>query len=498
MAQGHPHQRSNSHGKMGERGVTRPGHETHGGHGGMSDEDRREMVREHHRKTLWIYWTLILLGLWILTSPFTFGYADHPLQPADPSASPLPMAVRIYGMFASDVVSGLLLVLLGWRALTPGRPVTLWVACLVGIWLTAAPLVFWSPSPAAYLNGTLVGALVIALTVLIPGMPGMLMIMKPGPETPPGWSYNPSSWPQRGIMIALGFGGWLVSRYLAAYQLGYTNHIWDPFFGEESTRRVLTSNVSHAWPVSDAGLGALSYTFEMLMGFMGSPSRWRTMPWMVTFFGILVIPLGLTHVLLVMSQPVLVGHWCTMCLLAAALMLPMIPLEVDEVVAMGQFVSKSYRSGKPFWRTFWFGGTIEGGGPDRRSPANTAPMRRLFPAAVWGGSVPGNLAITTLLGFWLMVAPVVFGTEAAAADSNRLVGALIITISVIVMAEVIRAGRYLNALLGLWIVAAPGILGGASTLAAANNVIVGLALIVLSLPRGTVRERYGTWDRYIV
>jgi hypothetical protein len=27
------------------------------------------------------------------------------------------------------------------------------------------------------------------------------------------------------------------------------------------------------------------------MGLMGSPARWRTMPWMVTFFGILVIPL---------------------------------------------------------------------------------------------------------------------------------------------------------------------------------------------------------------
>jgi hypothetical protein len=45
---------------------------------------------------------------------------------------------------------------------------------------------------------------------------------------------------------------------------------------------------------------------------MGSPARWYTMPWMVMFFGILVIPLGLVHILLVISQPVVVGEWCTL------------------------------------------------------------------------------------------------------------------------------------------------------------------------------------------
>lgn len=50
--------------------------------------------------------------------------------------------------------------------------------------------------------------------------------------------------------------------------------------------------MSHSLPVSDAGLGSLAYTIEFLMGYMGATSRWRTMPWMVTIFGILVIPLG--------------------------------------------------------------------------------------------------------------------------------------------------------------------------------------------------------------
>lgn len=60
------------------------------------------------------------------------------------------------------------------------------------------------------------------------------------------------------------------------------------------------------------------------MGFMDGKSRWRTMPWMVTMIGIVVIPLGLSHIILVMSQPVVVHHLSTFALLAALVMLPMI------------------------------------------------------------------------------------------------------------------------------------------------------------------------------
>jgi hypothetical protein len=106
---------------------------------------------------------------------------------------------------------------------------------------------------------------------------------KPGPLIPPGWTYNPSSWHERAPMIGLAFIGLLASRYLAAFQLGYITTVWDPFFGH-GTVNVLHSDVSKAFPISDAGLGAAAYTFEMLMGWMGGKERWRSMPWMVTFF----------------------------------------------------------------------------------------------------------------------------------------------------------------------------------------------------------------------
>jgi hypothetical protein len=313
---------------------------------------------------------------------------------------------------------------------------------------------------------------------------------------PPGWSYNPSSWLQRAPVIALGFVGWFISRYLAAYQLGYIDTAWDPFFGA-GTMRVLDSEVSRAFPISDAGLGAVAYTIEALMGYMGGPARWRTMPWMVTFFGILVIPLGVVSITLVILQPVAVGAWATLALATAVAMLIMIPLTLDEVVAMGQFLAQTHREGKPLWRTFWKGGTVEGGSGDERSPVFTAPLTESGPAMVWGVTVPWTLLASTALGLWLMAAPAVLGSTGAAADNSRVVGALIVTTAVIAMAEVGRALRFLNVLFALWIAAAPWILSGATTATTWNNAVVGIVVILLSLPRGKIRERYGSWERLI-
>lgn len=101
------------------------------------------------------------------------------------------------------------------------------------------------------------------------------------------------------------------------------------------------------------------------MGFMGDRARWRTMPWMVMFFGILVIPMGVTSIVLVILQPVSIGAWCFLCLIAAL----MVPATLDEVVAMLQFLVQTRREGKPLWHTFWRGGVIEGGaGDDRLTP----------------------------------------------------------------------------------------------------------------------------------
>jgi hypothetical protein len=300
---------------------------------------------------------------------------------------------------------------------------------------------------------------------------------------------------QRVPIIAFALVGFFISRYLAAYQLGHLPAVWDPFFGD-GTRRVLDSKVSLAWPVSDAGLGALSYVLEALSGFIGDTRRWRTMPWMVILFGILVVPLGVTSIVLVILQPLAVGAWCTLCLVTAAAMLVMIAPALDEVIATSQFLLQSRRAGRPFWRTFWKGGTLDVI-PEGAVPARRSPWAELV-QAMGLTNIPWNLAVSAVLGIWLMAAPAVFGTQGAATASDQLVGALVVTFAVIAIGEVARAARFVNVLLGVWLVAAPWLLAGGTPAARWNDLAVGVALVLLSFRRGQVAERFGSWDRYVV
>ncbi len=446
---------------------------THGGVAGMSGGDHAQAM---YRDSLWASFVNLLLGIWLITSPPTLGYEGN--------------------LALSDYVSGALIIVLSVLAFVPRlNTYARWAVCFVGVWLLFAPLVFWTPSAAAYMNDSLVGALVIAFAILVTMMPGMDMsVMMTGPDIPPGWSYNPSTWLQRAPIILLAGVGFFASRYMAAYQLGHISDVWDPFFGD-GTRRVLSSDVSKMFPISDAGLGAVAYLIEILMGFMGDRARWRTMPWMVTFFGILVIPMGVTSIVLVILQPLSVGAWCFLCLLAALAMLAMVPATLDEVVAMFQFLVQARREGKPLWRTFWLGAVIEGGKQDTRlTPFDWSRPQEML--AAWLVS-NWHLLLSAGLGAWLMFAPDYFGTSGGASYSDRLVGALIVTFALIAVAEVARAVRFLNILFGVWLLIAPWVLSGFVAGAQWNDILAGIALIALSIPRNRISGRYGNWQPYI-
>lgn len=472
----------------------------------------RDKTVEHDRRTTWTTWTIICVGLWVLTAPATFGYGER-FRWVDPSGGrgvwfgdATHTALRAQLAIGNDILAGLLLIALGVAALRPARPLPRWGLCFVGIWLVFAPVVLWCPVAAGYAIDSIAGILVVALSILVPGMPNMPSYMMMGHATPPGWSYNPSSWSQRSILIALSMGGLLTSRYLAAYQLGYVHHLWDPFFGfVYGTQPVLDSQLSARWPISDAALGGVAYTFELLMCWMGGPARWRTMPWMVTIFGILVIPLGLAHVSLVMSQPVVVHHWCTFCLLAAAFMLPMIPLEIDEVVAMCQHVRDAYRRGDragSLWRIFWLGGRAEGATDDDASPkagqlgTKAAGTAR---ASLWGFSAPWSLGFTAALGVWLLALPAVFDIEidSSAADVAHLGGAFVLTASVVAMGEVVRIVRWANVAAAVTMTVLVLFVSGGSYGARVVVIATAIAVGALSVPRGTITQRYGSWQRVV-
>src|SRR3546814_7396658 len=80
----------------------------------------------------------------------------------------------------------------------------------------------------------------------MPGMMKMMITMPPGSDTPPGWTYNPSSWLQRTPIIILGWIGFFGSRYLTAYQLGYIDHVWDPRSEEHTSELQSLMRISYA------------------------------------------------------------------------------------------------------------------------------------------------------------------------------------------------------------------------------------------------------------
>jgi hypothetical protein len=460
------------------------------------------MQREHHAGMRWIYVAAVVLGVWLVFSPLQLGLANPEL--AGPGVERVtaernlaPIAERAVWMAWSDVASGALVIVFGLLSLSYRRVWAPWAIAAVGGWLLLAPLVFWSPTAAGYANDTLIAVALISMTILVGGMPGMPLIMQEGPEIPPGWSYNPSAWVQRIPIIALGWIGFFLARYMGAYQLGYIDSVWDPFFGS-GTVTILDSEVSRMFPVSDAALGSTVYALEALMGYMGGTDRWRTMPWMVGLFGLLVVPLGIVSITLVIMQPVAVGTWCTICLATAAAMLVMIPLTLDEVVAMLQFYIRRVREGASAWRVFFLGDTVSGGAADERSPDWGAAVRHTAPASAWGVTLPWALLLQATLGIWLMAAPYIVGEPGSVAANNSvLAGALVTTVAGVAFAEVTRAARFLNIPLALWIAVAPWLLG-APLPAAINAALVALLLIITSLPRGAIRERYGTWQPFVV
>lgn len=170
-------------------------------------------------------------------------------------------------------------------------------------------------------------------------------------ELPPGWAYNPSAWGQRIPIVVLGIGAMLVAFYLAAYQFGWVDSVWDPFFGD-GTEEVLDSDLSHLFPVSDALLGSVGYFVDWVFGLVGGTRRWKTMPWTVVVLGIGIIPFGFTSVALALAMPSIVGSWCFLCLVNTVVAVVMIPFAWDEIwlalLAMGSMM----RNGATFWGAF--------------------------------------------------------------------------------------------------------------------------------------------------
>ena len=439
--------------------------------------------RRAHQSNLWAHWANLGLALWLLTSPPLLGYGGW--------------------MALSDFATGALLIPFSFLAMSWRLPWARYACALIGIWLLMSPLVTWTDSPAAYLNATICGILVVAFALALPPAPGVSPTAdQTGPMIPKGWDYNPSSWLQRIPLIVLAVVGLLGSRYMTAYQLDALPAVWDPFFGgvpnngQNGTEEVITSDISEAWPVPDAGIGAVTYALEIIVGLIGAQNRWRTMPWLTLLFGLMIVPLGAVSIFFIIIQPILIGTYCTMCLILAAAMLIQIPYSVDEIVATCQFLLRRKRAGQPWLRVFFTGDTDEGETSHKGDDFEQSPGVLIKDMVTGGMHITWSLGAMAVISIWLMMSPLAIELNDGMLSVNHMVGALALTVTVTATATVTRAFRFLNIILGLVLLAAPFFFE-VSWITLGNSVLCGVALIVLSIPRGPVRSSYGSWDRMI-
>jgi nucleoside-diphosphate-sugar epimerase len=443
------------------------------------------LVKREVRANRWAHFVNIALGTWLITQPPLIAVDEPTLRAAE-------MLIGA-GVIAAGFLS------LSWRTQWAR-----WAAAGLGALLMAAPFVFATDNAAAYLADTLIGGLIFGLAACVkPDVGPSPLARLTGPEIPPGWTYNPSAWTQRLPIVALALVGLYVSRYLAAYQLDQVPGVWEPFFAgspddpRNGTEEIITSSVSRAWPVSDAAVGAYTYMLEILTGVVGSTRRWRTMPWLVVLFGLMIAPLGVVSILFVIIQPIVIGTWSTLALLAALAVLVQIPYSLDELLASLQFVRRRARAGQSALRVFLFGDT------DAAADDETAPLeldrsaRTLLREAVTGGvRLPWNLVAVAAIALSLLFTRITLGADGGLAHAHHLIGALVLTVVSIAAAEVARPARFLNVALGLALVAVPFVYE-ADTTTLLVTIVAGAAIAGLSVLRGSrLVGRYGTWTRW--
>ncbi len=447
-----------------------------------------------HGAWRWAHFVNIGLGTWLLTQPLLVGVQEAGLRVSE-------MAMGLLLMAAAGLA-------LSWRALWAR-----WLCAGIGAVVMALPFLWSTANAAAYLSDTLVGALIFGLAVCSKPEPGSSALAAlTGPNVPPGWSFNPSEWSQRVPIIVLALLGLYVSRYLAGYQLEHIPGLWDPFFAgsptdpRNGTEEIVTSWVSKAFPVSDAALGGYTYLLEILTGLVGSRRRWRTAPWLVLLFGLMIVPLGMTTILFIVIQPVVLGTWSTLALVGGAAVLIHIPYSLDELLATCQFLRRRALAGKSWVRVLFVGDTDELPAPDAARSIMFSdsddefdrPLGVVLKNMLGGGvSLPWNLALAGAIGISLLFTRVTLGADGALAHAHHIIGCLVLTVCAIAAADVARPARALNAVLGMGLVLVLVVLGG-DTMTTAVTVGLGLALVLLSIRRGPINQSYGNWNRWLV
>jgi uncharacterized membrane protein len=165
---------------------------------------------------------------------------------------------------------------------------------------------------------------------------------------PYGQSSNPSTWNKRIFLLLLAIAGFLIALYLGLYQLHLFPNVWEPFFGN-GTNAIVESSFSRSLPVPDGLLGAFGYLCDIIFVCIGDNVRWKTKPWIVILYSILIGMMGLVSLLLILLQAFVIHTWCTLCLCSAVLSLSMVIPVLQEFRAVLHYIKTEKRNGETFW-----------------------------------------------------------------------------------------------------------------------------------------------------
>lgn len=304
---------------------------------------------------------------------------------------------------------------------------------------------------------------------------------------PPGWSYNPSAWRERWPLIALAVVGLGAALYTALSQLGVVPAMWDPFFGSASSYAVTHSAIARLLPIPDSLLGVAGYLCDLIFGAIGGEDRWRRRPWAVLTFAVVIISLGIVSLVLTILQGTVIGQWCTVCLVSAAVSTLILGLGIGEALASLQYLGRVHieLGANAAWHALW-------GTRDAWRHASTDWMRVV--ATTRQDRLPdiGMLlqVIVIAVGIWLMAAPAVLPSTAPGAVIVRIAGPVVAWVGVLALRGVTRPFRALNIVSGLFLTIAPWGVPNTGPLIL-TGVLAGWAIIILTIPRGVVRQRTG-------
>jgi hypothetical protein len=113
------------------------------------------------------------------------------------------------------------------------------------------------------------------------------------------------------------------------------------------------------------------------------------------------------------------------------------------------------------------------------------------------GTVVIPRLVSAGLGVWLLAAPDVLGYGDVASTVHRVAGAVVASVAIMAIWEVLRALRWVNAVFGAGLVVAALVLD-APAAARAGGLLAGLGIVALACVRGPLRASYGGGWRMLV